>query len=157
QTHQIVVMLLLHVSKEGQALGRRIRGITRTLLHLECPDPARSARLRLWVEKSFAERPPALGVTIGQAGNTYDFKPPARSDPSKGGRPPVKLDKAIGFIETELAAEDRPGCEVIEKWLSLGESKGTIFNARDSMQADGRLAVDDSRKPQIWHLNGTTP
>lgn len=84
QTYQVIVMLLLHVSKEGQVLGRRIRGITRTLMHLEAPDPDRPERLRLWVEKSYAAKPPALGVTIGESGNTYDFQPPARPDPSRG-------------------------------------------------------------------------
>ena len=68
QTYQLIVMLLLHVSKEGQALGRRIRGVTRTLMHLEAPDPGRPERLRFWVEKSYAARPPALGVTIGRVG-----------------------------------------------------------------------------------------
>jgi hypothetical protein len=64
----------------------------------------------------------------------------------------VKLDKAIAFIETELAAGDRKGVEVIDKWLSLGEFKGTIFDAKKYMQAQGQLVVDDSKKPQIWHL-----
>jgi hypothetical protein len=157
QTHQTIVILLLHVSKEGQALGRRIRAITRTLLHLECPDPDQSDRLRLWVEKSYAKKPPALGVTIGTNGNTYDFTPPVKIDPPKGGRPPVKLDKAIAFLEAELGSGDQKGCELISKWTGLGESKPTIFNAKDSMVADGRLVVDDSKKPQIWHLVQAAP
>ena len=37
QRHQTEIALLLHLSKEGQALGRRIKGITRTLIHLEAP------------------------------------------------------------------------------------------------------------------------
>ena len=45
-------------------------------MRLECPDP-RSRRLRLWMEKSFAKKPPAMGVTIKADGNTYDFNPPA--------------------------------------------------------------------------------
>ena len=96
QAHQIIVMLLLHVSREGQALGRRIRGITRTLMHLECPDPSQADRLRLWVEKSYAAKPPALGVTIGESGNTYDSSPPTRMDPSKGGRPPGERERPAG-------------------------------------------------------------
>ncbi|MGP0068623.1 MAG: AAA family ATPase [Isosphaeraceae bacterium] len=152
QTFQVIVMLLLHVSLSGQALGRRIRGITRTLMHLECPDPARPERLRLWMEKSYAAKPPALGVTIGDSGNTYDFNPPVKVDPSKGGRPPEKLDKAIAFLEGKLSAGDRKGCELIHEWRSLGEAKTTIFDAKNSMEAAGRLVVDASVKPQIWHL-----
>jgi hypothetical protein len=78
QTYGVIVMLLLHVSKEGQALGRRIKGVTRTLIHLECPDSEKApARLRVWVEKSYDKKPPALGVTMGDAGNEYDFAPPS--------------------------------------------------------------------------------
>src|SRR5262249_16277684 len=83
QTYQCNVILLLHVSKEGQALGRRIRGITRTLLHLEAPDASKPERLRLWVEKSYNKRPPALGLSITSSGNQYDFEPPARPTPER--------------------------------------------------------------------------
>src|SRR5262249_37852045 len=90
--------------------------------------------------------------TIGESGNAYDFDPPARPDPNRGGRPPEKLDKAVAFLTEKLADEDRKGCELIDEWEALGENKTTLFNARKSMVGDGRLVVDDSRKPQIWHL-----
>jgi hypothetical protein len=78
QRHQINLLLLLHVSMDGQALGKRIKGITRTLLHLECPEPGKPGRLRFWVEKSYGKKPPALGVTMHDAGNDYDFDAPDR-------------------------------------------------------------------------------
>ena len=121
-------------------------------MHLDAPDPARPERLRLWVEKSYAAKPPPLGVTIGPHGNTYDFTPPAPTDPSKGGRPPSKLDKAIAFIEGELQAGDRKGAAIIDKWLAMGEFKSSIFDAKRQMEKEGRLAVDASKKPQVWHL-----
>jgi hypothetical protein len=152
QTHQLAVMLLLHVSKEGQALGRRIKGITRTLMHLDAPDPVRPERLRLWMEKTYSARPPALGVTIGAAGNTYDFDPPAPLDPARGGRPPAAREKAIAFLSEKLADGDRKGCELISQWEADGGSKPAILAAKDAMQTDGRLVVDDTVKPQIWHL-----
>jgi hypothetical protein len=65
QRHQTNIFLSLHLSREGQALGRRIKGITRTLMHLECPDPEQPHRLRLWIEKSYGKKPPALGVSMG--------------------------------------------------------------------------------------------
>ena len=146
------MLLLLHVSKEGVALGRRVRGITRTLLHLEAPDPARPDRLRLWVEKSFAAKPAPLGVTIGPAGNNYDFNPPAPRDPSKGGRPPTAVGKAVAFLLEKLADGDRKGCELIDEWESQGGAKGTLFNAKKSLEAEGRLVVDTSVTPQLWHI-----
>lgn len=157
QKHQLLVMLLLHVSKEGQALGRRIRGITRTLLHLEAPDPAQPARLRLWVEKTFAERPPALGLTIGPSGNIYDTSPPAPRDPTRGGRPPEKTEAARAFLEERLASEDRKACDLVKEWEARGESKSPLFRAKDNLEAAGRLTVDASVKPQVWHLVGPTP
>jgi hypothetical protein len=65
----VSIIPLMHLSKEGHALGRRIKGLTRTIIHLECPDPEQSGRLRLWVPKTFAKKPPALGVTMGDGGN----------------------------------------------------------------------------------------
>jgi len=151
QTYQVLIMLLLHLSKEGVALGRRIRGITRTLMHLEAPDPARPERLRLWVEKSYAAKPPPLGVTIGPAGNTYDFTPPAPCDPAKGGRPPAERDKAASFIRDALAKQnDRKLAAVLSEWTKTGGSVGTFWNARDAMVDAGELTCDG--KPKILHL-----
>ena len=144
-------MLLLHVSKEGQALGRRIRGITRTLLHLECPDPSHSDRLRLWVEKSYASKPPALGVTIGPNGNTYDFDPPAHRDPSKGGRPPAERDKAASFMRVALAKQnDQKATDLCSEWIKTGGAEGTFWNARDAMVTAGELTCEG--KPKIMRL-----
>jgi hypothetical protein len=151
QTHQILVMLLLHLSKEGQALGRRIKGITRTLLHLEAPVPAQSERLRLWVEKSYAAKPPPLGVTIGPAGNAYDFTPPAPADPSRGGRPPSERDKAISFIRDALTkGNDQRLSVVLSEWKRCGGSEGTFWNGRDFMVDAGALTCDG--KPKVLHL-----
>src|SRR5262249_11700982 len=128
QTHQITVMLLLHLSLTGQALGRRTKGITRTLIHLECPDAEKSDRLRLWVEKSYAKKPPALGVTITADGNAYDDKPPVKVDPNKGGRPPSEREKAAGFIRSELARQNgQIGNDLCAAWMKKGGSRDTFW------------------------------
>jgi len=152
QRHQLNIILLLHVSKEGQALGKRIKGITRTLLHLECPDPESCPRLRFWVEKSYGKKPPALGVTMGDSGNEYDFDPPARLDTSKESKAPEKLGLAIAFISKELGISDRATVDLVKEWEAKGGTHGTFFNARRKMIADGLVAVDDTRKPQMCHL-----
>lgn len=152
QTHQTNLTLLLHVSASGQALGKRIKGITRTLLHLECPDPDKSERLRFWVEKSYGKKPPALGVTMGDDGNTYDSNPPAKVDSSKGGRPPEKLERAIAFLSKELSQGDRPTRELVKEWEAMGQANGTFFNARKKMVEEGLVAVDDSGRRQFCHL-----
>lgn len=154
QTYQTSIILQLHLSREGQALGRRIKGITRTLIHLECPDPDRSERLRLWVEKSYAKKPPPLGVTMGDAGNTYDFDPPRKPEPNQGGRPPESRDKARAFIIDALNREnDRKATALCLEWTNTGNAKNAFWSARDAMVAAGELVCEG--KPLVLHLNRT--
>jgi hypothetical protein len=153
QRHQVNILLSLHVSQSGHALGRRIKGITRTLLHLECEDPENhSERLRLWVEKSYRKKPPALGVTMGDGGNVYDAKPPAKVDPTRIGRPPDKTEKAMAFIRSELSKGDRATRDLVNEWVGGGESKTRFFGARDRLVAIGDVVIDPDSKPQMLHL-----
>jgi hypothetical protein len=142
QTHQVIVMLLLHLNREGQALGRRIRGITRTLMHLECPDPSQSRRLRLWVEKSYAEKPEELGLTIGESGNTYDRTPPKSGESSKAGRPASEREKAVKFIVAGLSKEnDLIANDMRADWEKRHQGKrNTFWRAVEDLEADGKLA-----------------
>jgi hypothetical protein len=91
-------------------------------------------------------------VTIRDGDCDFDFTPPKEPVRNPGGRPPVKLDEAIAFLEAKLAAGDCKGCELIGEWTAKGEPKTNIFDAKKRMEEEGRLVVDDSRKPQIWHL-----
>ena len=154
--HAINIALLLHVSKEGQALGRRIKGITRTLIHLDVADPDRPDRLRLWVEKSYAKRPQALGVTIGATGNEYDSQPPPPRDPHRTGRPPKERDEAIGFIRDALAREnDQIGIELCRKFEKSGRSNSTFWRAVDELQDSGDITSDGgpgTRRQRVLHL-----
>jgi hypothetical protein len=151
QTHQINIMLQLHLNREGQALGRRIRGLTRTLIHLECPDSERPERLRLWVEKSYAKKPPALGVTMRDGGNDYDFDPPVKPEKAQGGRPREKRDKARKFIIDALTREnDRKAAALCAEYVQSGGTESTFWNARDDMVEAGELTCDG--KPKIMHL-----
>jgi hypothetical protein len=155
QQYQTNIVLSLHLNREGQALGRGIKGITRTLIHLECPDPEKPERLRLWVEESYAKKPPALGMTIGESGNTYDPNPPERPDPSRGGRPPEKRDKAMQFIRDALTQQnDRIGNDLCSEWSKDGGNPKTFWRAVDELR-DGELATDGgkgTRKQMVLHL-----
>ena len=150
------IIPLLHLSKEGQALGRRIKGVTRTILQIDCPDPEQSGRLKLWVSKSFAKKPPALGVTMTDAGNEYDFNPPSAPEPSKGGRPPEERGKAEQFIRDALAREnDRIGNDLAAEWERDGGSAKTLWRAVEALAAAGELAKDGgpgTRKQVVLHL-----
>jgi hypothetical protein len=149
----VAFLLLTHLSKDAQALGRRIVGACRVVWKMTHPDPdGQPDRRRLWVDKSYTIKPPPLGMTIRDAGCSFDANPPSAPEAPKGGRPPEKLDKAIAFLTEKLSEGDRKQCELVSEWEALGESKGTVFNAMRAMQADGRLIIDDAVKPKVCHL-----
>jgi hypothetical protein len=151
QRTQTTIVPLLHLSKEGQALGRRIKGITRTIIQLDCPDPEQPERLKLWVSKSFAKRPPALGVTMTDAGNEYDFNPPAAPEPNKGGRPPESRDKARQFIVDVLRRENnQKATKLCHEFEETGGSSNAFWRARDAMVEAGEVTCDG--RPLILRL-----
>ena len=99
----IPVLALTHLSKDKEALGRRIIGAARVVWNLTRPDrDGQPDRRRFWVDKSFAKTPPPLGITMGEGGNDYDFTPPSEPEASKGGRPSVARDEAVAFIREQL-------------------------------------------------------
>jgi putative DNA primase/helicase len=153
QRRRVAIALLLHLSREGQALGRRTKGLTRTLIHLECPDSEQPGRLRLWVEKSFDIKPAALGVTMTETGNDYDDNPPAASDdealtPRKRGKVPVKIDACKQWLAEQLASQPLRVKNIRESALAAEYASTTLYKAA------ARLGVDeyvvDGRK--WWRL-----
>jgi hypothetical protein len=156
QKHQINVILSLHLSREGQALGRRIKALTRCLLHLQCPDPEKPERLRLWVEKSYDKKPAALGVWMDGGGNRYDSTPPAKVDPNKGGRPSAKRDKAMEFIRDALAKQnDQVGNDLCSEWMKAGESRNTFWRAVDELVDAGAMSTEGgpgTKTQTVLHL-----
>jgi hypothetical protein len=161
QRTQTTIIPLLHLSREGHALGRRIKGITRTILQLDCPDPEQTGRLRLWVAKSFAKKPPALGVTMTDAGNEYDHNPPTPPEPGKPGRPAEKRDKAERFIRDALARQnDLIGNELCAEWAKSGGNRKTFWRAVDALVGAGELTKDGgpgTRKETVLHLTCHEP
>jgi hypothetical protein len=157
QRQQTSIGVMLHLSRDGQALGRRIKGVTRSLIHLDCPDPDHPERLKLWVEKSFAKKPPALGVTMNDGGNDYDFNPPSAPAADKGGRPAESRDKAKQFVKDALTREnDRIGSHLRDEWEKSGGNSRTFWRAVDDLQATGDLSTEGGRgsgKQKILHLN----
>ena len=160
QENSLTVLLALHVNSAGQAYGRRIRGLTRTLMHLEQPDPdGQPDRLRFWCEKSYAAKPGALGLTLGPTGNTYDSNPPQRLDAptTKGGRPASARQKAEEFIVNALTMQnDRKTTDLRYEWEAAKQGGvGIFYAARDGLLASGLICEDC--KPQILHLHSNNP
>jgi hypothetical protein len=158
QRRQVAIALLLHLSRDGQALGRRTKGLTRTLIHLDCPDPSQPTRLRLWVEKSFDARPPALCVTIGEAGNEYDDGPPVNASREacalrKRGKAPVKLVACKDWLAFQLSIQPARVMEIRALAALAGYSPTTLYKV--ATQLNVFEYVVDGRK--WWRLPGPVP
>ena len=156
QRTQTAIVPLLHLSKDGQALGRRIKGMTRTILQIDCPDPDQTGRLKLSVSKSFAKKPPALGVTMTDGGNEYDPNPPTAPEPGKPGRPSNARDKAERLIRDVLAREnDRIGNDLAVELGKNGVTKSTFWHAAEALESAGELTKDGgpgTKKQVSLHL-----
>lgn len=103
------IVCVTHTNVAGKTLGRRADEKTRVTLRLECPDPeGQSTRRKLSVALTrLSIVPPALGVTMGDGGSTYDATPPeapVQKDVKQSGLkvPAPAVQRAIGFLLTRL-------------------------------------------------------
>jgi hypothetical protein len=138
-------LLLTHLSKDAQALGRRIVGASRVVWKLTHPDPAGQPdrRRRLWVDKSYAAKPPAMGMTIADTGCTFDFNPPAEPEPRRPGPAPAKLEACKAWLADRLTVP-APVKDVRTDADEAGFSVDALYKSRDALKAeeykvDGRL------------------
>ncbi len=96
----------------------------------------------------------AIGNPIRADGHFADLSDQGHRDAlehrNPGGRPPEKCDRASAFLTEKLTQRDCKACDLINEWVAKGGAKGTVFNAKRALEADGRLVVEDSKKPQIW-------
>lgn len=100
------IILVTHLNKDGQALGRRIVGAVRQVIKLECPDPEGAPnRRKLYIDKSNSMKPRPLGVTMGSDGNDYDGAPPAAAstEPGRGPGRPSNIEEDARWLEALLS------------------------------------------------------
>jgi hypothetical protein len=154
---QLPILVTNHVNAAGGVLGIRSSGIARTIIKLTRADPDDRTRLRLDVDGNYKPVPP-LGLTLTDIGVDYSSDAPeiVEGNGAGSGKPGPKQTariKAKDFLVDELTREnDQKAVSLINRWVEGGGAKGTLFNGRDGLVEEGRLVVDDSRKPQIWHL-----
>ncbi len=143
QEFDTTILGLMHLSKDGDTLGRRIEGVARGILKLHKPDDSQKDRRKLEVKGNFKEEQP-LGVTFCDGRCEFDSTPPNEQPKNKGGRPPKELNKAIEFIRVELARDNDQIANILcAKWESEHEgSRKTFWRARDSLEASGDLLSD---------------
>ena len=99
----VALVGLTHLSMNKDPLGRRIVEKARIVIKMTQPDPEGQVnRRRLWVDKSAIVKPPALGITMGSAGNEYDPNPPTEPTPAKPGPVPVRLAECKEWLKAQL-------------------------------------------------------
>jgi hypothetical protein len=151
---RLPIFAATHLNREGGTLGLRSNSIARMILKLTRVDPNDRTKLRLDVDGNY-KCGPSLGVTILEDRVEYVENPPEIIEGDGSGRPgpkPETRNRAKASIVTGLANGDRPGVDLLKEWKNGGNSERTFWDARKELIDEGRLTVDDSRKPKMWHL-----
>jgi hypothetical protein len=130
-------LLLTHLSKDSQALGRRIIGASRVVWKLTHPAPDREPdRRKFWVDKSYGPRPPALAMTISDDGCTFDFEPPGAPEAGKPSRAPVKLEACKQWLAARLTPNPVPVKDIRTEAEQAGFSAPVLYDAHDQLGYD---------------------
>ncbi len=101
----VAIVCVTHLNVAGKTLGRRADEKTRVTIRLECPDPVgQPNRRKMAVALSrLSVYPPALGITMGNDGNTYDDQPPTEASVQADKTVPPAVQVAIGFLTARLS------------------------------------------------------
>jgi hypothetical protein len=141
----VALLGLTHLSMHKEALGRRIVEKARVVIKLTHPDPeAQPDRRRVWVDKTAATRPPALGITLSSAGNTFDSDPP--SEPQAPERRTSRSPKAMactGWLAGRLGEGPVRVLDLRRDAERAGYSTSRLYLAREALgveeiERDGR-------------------
>jgi hypothetical protein len=147
--YNVPIVCITHLSASGEALGRRVREKVRTLIYLSKPDPHQMDRRKLWVDKSNSVLPPALGVTMGDKGNEYDFNPPV--EPDEFGPPAKKTKRSDACLEcltVFLANGPKPLTEIYAFAQENNYGKNTLYKLRD----EGHFVEIEKNGKKYWSL-----
>lgn len=128
------IVLVTHLNRGGQVLGNRIIGAVRQVVMLEMPEASPDNWRKLTVSKTNSMKPPALGVTMGSNGNTYEIDSPgAGPSAPKAGRP-AHLEGDMEWMREYLAlgAKRVSVCRTDAAAASIGVSR--LYKAKDGLQ-----------------------
>jgi hypothetical protein len=129
-------LLLTHLSRDAQALGRRIVGASRVVWKLTWPDPdGQPHRRKLWVDKSYTIIPDAMGMTIGEQGCTFDDEPPTNgtNGTAKVGRPPIRIEECKRWLTERLSQGPVPLKELVDAAKARGYGISLLYAAQKAL------------------------
>jgi len=145
----VAIVMMSHLSAQGEPLGRRIKGACRTVITLdECDPENEPGRLRVQVTKSGWKKPAPLGATANDLGFTFDDSPPVKPGAGhplpRSGRPPVKLTACTKWLRNQLAIGPQRVSQLRTDAEKAGFASQTLYDARgwlgvEEFETDGRM------------------
>lgn len=146
---KVAIVCVTHLNTAGKAIGRRAPEKVRVVIQLSCPDPeGQPNRRKLWVDKSKAQKPKPMGITMSDTGNEYDLNPPEapklnRHGNAVRGPAPTKITECMSWLETILRQGRSRVKLILEAGAEKGYTVGTCYTAKDRLEAieekEGRL------------------
>jgi putative DNA primase/helicase len=136
---QVPILCVTHLNSGGKVLGRRAVEKVRVVIQLEQPDPeSQEHRRKLWVSKTKALKPPALGITMGECGNEYDTKPPekpeeGRVEGHKKGPVPTKLRDCMDWLATRINGQPVRVSQLRDAAETEGFGSTILYRAKDQL------------------------
>jgi hypothetical protein len=136
---QVAILCVTHLNVGGKVLGRRAVEKVRVVIQLEQPDPeGQEHRRKLWVSKSKALKPPALGITMGDSGNEYDTSPPekpedGRVEGHKRGPVPAKLKGCMDWLATKVNGVPVRVSMIRDAAEAEGYGADVLYKAKDQL------------------------
>ncbi len=85
------------------------------------------------MDKSYARKPPALGMTIGESGCAFDLNPPSEPELNRGGRPTVRLDECKRWLAERLVAGGSRVKDIRTDAEGAGFSADLLYRSHDAL------------------------
>lgn len=146
------IMCVTHTNVAGKTLGRRADEKTRVTIRMERPDPeAQPHRRKLSVALTrLSVTPAALGVTMGDAGNTYDGNPPEappenRAAPIGTKLPSAAVMEAMGYLQSAL----RFGAVRVSVLRNEGENRLPPISSKALYDAKKYLQIEEYEEDSV--------
>ena len=156
------IVLVTHLSMDGNALGRRIEGTCRTVIKLTEPDPENSpGHLKVAVSKTAWKKPEPLGAIAEDDGFQFGEPPKMRAAtttatasgaPSKRGRAPVKRDACKAWLETYLAVGPARLAAIMSASRTAGYSNRSVYSAKETLDIEEFTVTGDGRSNVWWRI-----
>jgi hypothetical protein len=148
---KVAILGSTHLNSQGEAIGKRIDGLVRSMMKLTCPDKeGQPNRRKIEILKTNSRFPPPLGVTMLDWGNEYDTDPPVspEDDPVGGGsryRPSPELEKAIEWLGEQVRTGPRTVASLRKEWEAKDKSASLLYKAKQALKLH-----ETEEKPKRW-------